>query len=410
MEIQTGSLPNGIRIIHQQIALGAISHIGLFINVGSRDEDPDERGIAHFLEHALFKGTQKRKAYHILNRLDVVGGELNAYTTKEETCVYASVLNEHLDRAIELISDITFHSTFPEHELLKEKEVVIDEILSYQDSPAELIFEEFDNYLFQGSSLGYDILGSEEDIRKIRREKIIAFVKKHYVPKNMVLSYVGNLPLKIVVKKLSKYFERYPSQNPVETRKIVPNSFLFKQNSYKETHQCHSIIGCTTYSYNHPKRTAMVMLNNFLGGPAMNSKLNMEIREKYGYAYTIDSSYQPYTDTGIFCIYFGTDVKNLEKTKTLIQKEVKKIKEKEFTTLQLHQAKQQLKGFIALGLESKVGLMLGLGKSYLISDKVDTIAESLAKIDALTSKELLEVANETFSWDNMSDLTYLSKS
>ena len=409
MEIETAVLKNGIRLIHQQVNHSAISHVGLFINVGSRDETIEERGIAHFLEHVLFKGTKNRKAFHILQRLDVVGGELNAYTTKEETCIYASVLNEHLDRALELISDITFNSIFPEHELIKEKEVVIDEILSYQDSPAELIFEDFDNILFKGSSLGNDILGSEVDIRNITKEKIVAFVNKHYVPENMVISSVGNLSISKVFQKCCKYFEVINDRKSIIDRTIVPQSFKFNEKMLKETHQCHTIIGNTTYSYEDPNRTAMVLLNNYLGGPAMNSRLNLEIREKYGYAYTIDSSYQPYTDTGIFCIYFGTDVKNLEKTKKLIQKELKKLKENKFTVLQLHQAKQQLKGFIALGLESRVGLMLSLGKSFLVSEKVDTVSDSLSKIEALNAEDLLVVANETFDWDKMSELTYLSK-
>ncbi|MFT6716057.1 MAG: putative Zn-dependent peptidase [Saprospiraceae bacterium] len=409
MEIETSSLSNGLKIIHQEIKSSEVFHCGLFVNVGSRDETPDERGVAHFLEHALFKGTKRRKAFHILNRLDVVGGELNAYTTKEETVLYASVLNPHMDRALEIIADISFESLFPEHELVKEKAVVIDEILSYQDAPSELIFEDFDEYLFKGHSLGNDILGTEKDVNNIDRAKLQGFVKKHYVPNNMVVSTVGNFTLAQVERKIAKYFERFEFSKVPKTRKIVPVSGQFFNEIKKETHQCHVILGSEVCSYTHSDKTALVLLNNYLGGPALNSKLNMEIREKKGYVYGIDSSIQSYSDVGQFSIYFGVDTKNLNKTKKLVYKELHNLSNNKLSDLKLHQAKEQLKGFIAIGMESKVGLMLGLGKAYLLSDKVDTVQDILTKIDSVTSNDLIEVANKYIHPNSMSELCYLSK-
>ena len=409
MEIQTTSLPNGLKIIHQQIKSSEVFHCGLFVNVGSRDEAKDERGVAHFLEHAVFKGTKHRKAFHILNRLDVVGGELNAYTTKEETVLYASVLNPHVDRALEIIADISFESLFPEHELIKEKAVVLDEIQSYLDAPSELIFEDFDEYLFKGHALGNDILGSEKDVNAITRKKLQSFVSKHYVPNNMVVSTVGDFSLAQVERKIAKYFDKYESAKVPKTRKVVPVSTQFFKEVKKETHQCHVILGSEACSYTSKDKTAMVLLNNYLGGPALNSKLNMEVREKKGYVYGIDSSVQSYSDVGEFNIYFGVDSKNLNKTKKLVYKELNSLTSNRLSDLKVHQAKEQLKGFMAIGMESKVGLMLGLGKSYLLSDKVDTVQDILRKIDEVTANDILEVANKYIHPSKMSELSYLSK-
>ncbi len=409
MELQTQVLPNGLRVIHQEDKNSSVFHFGLFINVGSRDETPEERGIAHFLEHALFKGTKNRKAYHILNRLDVVGGELNAYTTKEETVIYASVLNVHMERAMEIIADITFNSIFPEHELGKEKGVVVDEIQSYLDSPSELIFEDFDRLLFKEQTLGNDILGTEADVRKIKRSTILEFVRKHYVPENMVVSSVGNFSLEQVNKKLLKYFGDISNTSKNVTLARTSKRTSFVEEMEKDCHQSHVIVGTEGCSYNDPDKGALVLLNNYFGGPALNSRLNMEIREKHGYAYSIDSSFQAYSDTGIISIYYGTDVKNLIKTRKLVFRELEKLTNVKLSTLKLHQAKEQLKGFVALGMESRLGLMLGLGRSFMMNDTVETVEESLSKIDAISSDELLEVANKYMDPKTMSELTYLSK-
>lgn len=409
MEIQTSSLPNGLKIIHQQVKNSTVFHCGVFVNAGSRDENKDERGVAHFLEHALFKGTKKRKAFHILNRLDVVGGELNAYTTKEETVVYASVLNTHMNRALEILADITFESSFPEHELVKEKAVVLDEILSYQDAPSELIFEEFDEYLFKGHTLGNDILGSSSDIKNITRQKLKSFVGKHYLPNNMVVSSVGDFTLAQVERKIAKNFERFEMSEVEVSRKVVPVSTQFSKELKKDTHQCHVILGSEACSYSHKDKTGLVLLNNYLGGPGLNSRLNMEIREKKGYVYGIDSSIQSYSDVGQFNMYFGVDTKNLNKTKKLVFKELQRLTDTKLSDLKLHQAKEQLKGFMAIGMESNVGLMLGLGKSYLLSDKVDTVKDIFKRIDEVTAKEIMELSNKYLHPKSMSELSYLAK-
>lgn len=409
MEIQTAVLANGLKIIHQQEINAAVFHCGLFIKVGSRDEEEGERGIAHFLEHVLFKGTKKRKAYHILNRLDVVGGELNAYTTKEETVLYASVLNTHVSRAIEIIADISFNSVFPEKELDKEKTIVFDEIQSYKDAPSELIFEDFDELLFEGHALGNDILGTKEQVQQITRDKIQAFVNKHYVPSNMVISTTGDFSLKEILKKVEKFFGDFEDRTVRVKQHLIPSINSFQKVMNKETHQSHVVLGSGACSFESEDKTAMVLLNNYLGGPAMNSRLNMEIREKYGYAYNIDSSFQPYSDTGIFNVYFGVDNKNVNKTKKLVYKELSLLTSKKLSPVKLHQTKEQMKGFMALGMESKVGLMLGLGKSFLWSEKVDTVQEMLDKIDRVTASQMLEVANKYLLVDQMSELSYLSK-
>ena len=277
--IQEKVLNNGIQIIHQQNTFSKVGHVGVFINVGSRDEEKGEEGIAHYLEHVIFKGTKKRKAFHVLSRLDSVGGELNAYTTKEETCVYASFPIEYLSRSLELLSDIIFNSNFPKQELVKEKEVVIDEINSYKDSPSDLIFDEFDQQLFNGHSLGNDILGTISQVKKIQRSDVVKFVKKHYLPERMVISSVGNYTLKKLVNYLDKYFE--DNSSLVQTQKrSIPNKISAKDTIVaKEIYQTHMVLGGRGFSAGHPSKNSLLLVNNLLGGPAMNSRLNLSIRE-----------------------------------------------------------------------------------------------------------------------------------
>jgi predicted Zn-dependent peptidase len=272
-----------------------------------------------------------------------------------------------------------------------------------------LIFEDFDEYLFKGHTLGNDILGSEKHVNDITREKLQSFVNKHYVPNNMVVSTVGDFTLAQVERKIAKYFDKYENAVVPKTRKVLPVSTQFFKEIKKETHQCHVILGSEACGYTSEDKTAMVLLNNFLGGPALNSKLNMEVREKKGYVYGIDSSVQSYCDVGQFNIYFGVDSKNLNKTKKLVYKELNNLVDNKLSDLKLHQAKEQLKGFMAIGMESKVGLMLGLGKSYLLSEKVDTVQDILMKIDAVNANDIIEVANKYIHPSKMSELSYLSK-
>lgn len=408
MDFQQFELSNGIKVILNEDSGAAVSHCGLFIGVGSRDENDDEQGLAHFIEHCVFKGTTKRKAYHILNRMETVGGEINAYTTKEETCIYSSFLSPHYERAIELIADISLNSTFPEKEIAKEKEVVLDEINSYLDDPYELIYDEFEDLIFNNHPIGRPILGSKKLIKKFNRQQIINFIKNHYTADNLYFSFSGNLSEKKLKTVLEKYFSNVACSNDKPVRNKIKKYGQFSTIKKKKNAQTHGVIGVPAYSSNHKKRRSLILLNNILGGPGMNSRLNMEIREKHGFAYNVESNYNSYSDTGLFTIYFGSDKKYAEKTHLLIQKELKKLKENKLGINQLHQAKQQLIGQLALGQESKVNLMLATGKSLMVYSKVDELTDIFKKIEAISADSLLETANELFDENKMSSLFYLS--
>ena len=406
MEFEVKRLKNGIRTIYLPTDRSQIVHLGLTIPTGSRDESESEQGMAHFIEHLLFKGTKKRRAYHILNRLDSVGGELNAYTTKEETVIYASFLKEHFNRAAEIISDIVFNSTFPEKEIQKEKEVVLDEILSYRDSPSEMIFDEFEEILFPEHPIGRNILGTEQTVSRFHREDLKKFVDYHYATNSMVISVVGAVEPEKANKTLEKYFGEIEPRLPRNGQRLAPTGAVREHEVELETHQAHIIIGGTSFEATHPLRIPMVLLNNILGGPAMNSKLNLNIREKYGIAYNIESVYHPYSDTGVFSIYLGTDKKWLERSKRLIQKELKTLRENRLTSTALHRAKQQLKGHYALSRESGAGMMQAMGKSLIVLGKVESSKEILRRIDAITADEILEAANFSFATERLTSLIY----
>ncbi len=407
MEFQTHTLPNGIRIIHSQVEHSLVSHLGLFVNAGSRDEEASEQGIAHYIEHTLFKGTQKRKAFHILNRLDSVGGDLNAYTTKEYTCIYASVLNAHYTRALELIADIAFQSTFPEKEIRKEKEVIIDEINSYLDAPSEQIFDDFEEQAFAGHSIGRNILGTVDHVKGFQRKDVLSFIGKHYSTNQIVLSSVSGLPMSKVIRLAEKYIGSVPASTSAPER--VPYNVYKPQHVTieREAHQAHYMLGGIGYSAPNPKRRGLVLLNNILGGPAMNSRLNLSIRERAGLTYNIESNYAAYSDTGLFSIYLGTDPQYLNRSIKLTKKELKLLRTKKLGTVQLHNAQQQLIGQIALASENKSNPMVSLGRSLLLYDRVDTIENIYEKITAITASELLEIANEVFDDSVLSSLTYL---
>lgn len=409
MSISIFTLKNGIRVIHQEVPYGQIGHCGYIINVGSRDESEDELGMAHFIEHTLFKGTTKRRAFHVLNRMDAVGGEINAYTTKEETCVYASFVNNHYERALELLTDIVFNATFPEKEIEKEKDVILDEINAYLDDPSETIFDEFDEMIFKGHSLGKSILGSEKLIKGFTREKVKKFVKKHYTTDEIVFASVAPLSAKKVKKYFEKFIDDIPATRSTKKRPVYKGYHMQDITRKKDTHQVHKLIGNVAYASGDEKRRALILLNNVLGGPGLNSRLNLNIREKYGYTYYLESGYTPYSDTGMFNIYFGTDRKQLNKTAELVLKELKGLRQKKLGINQLHSAKQQLIGQLALSQENKVSMMLAIGKSLLLYDTVDTMDVVYQKIEQLTAEELQDVANEIFDEDKLSSLTYLSK-
>jgi predicted Zn-dependent peptidase len=407
MEFQQHTLANGIRIIHKQKQGIEVSHCGILINAGSRDELPEEQGLAHFIEHSLFKGTTKRKAFHILSRLDAVGGELNAYTSKEETAIYASFVSNHYERAVELLADITFNSTYPIKEIEKEKDVIVDEIHSYLDSPGEQIFDDFEEQIFGDHAIGRNILGTIESVRGFGQQNILDFVRRMYRTNEMVFASVGSIDFKKVVKFAEKYFGAIPNSSAKLER--VP--FLNYQPKHVEikrhTHQIHYILGCVAYDANHDYKRGLVLLNNYLGGPGMNSRLNLNIREKHGIAYNIESSYQPFTDSGIFNIYLGTDQAMFARSKKLLNIELRKMREQKLGTSQLQLAKQQLIGHIALAQESGAALMLALGKSALLYEKVDSTQEIYDQINEITANDLLAIANEVFDESKMSSLTYL---
>ncbi len=405
MRTNTYTLPNGIRLIHQQVESPA-AHFGIILNTGSRDESPEEQGIAHFIEHVIFKGTKKRKAFHILNRIENVGGELNAFTTKEETAIYATFLNEHYDRSMELISDIITNSTFPEREINREKEIVIDEINSYKDSPSELIFDEFDELLFDGHPIARNILGTPEIIKNFSRKTVLNFIKNNYHTNEMVLSSVGNIPFETFLYLAEKYFGSIPSKERIHQRQAFDNYTVNFKQIKKDTFQSHCIIGNIAYDANSKKRMGMVLLNNLLGGQSMNSRLNLSLRERNGIAYNIESNYSALSDTGQFNIYFGTDRENLEKAITLVKKEFRLLREKKLGSLQLSKAKKQLIGQIAISSENRDDLMLTLGKSYLLYNKVDTLPRIYERINSITSEIILEIANEILEEQKLSTLIY----
>ncbi|HDJ32630.1 MAG TPA: insulinase family protein [Bacteroidetes bacterium] len=405
-EYITHTLPNGLRLIHHHIP-GEVAHAGLMIHTGSRDEEEQEHGLAHFIEHLLFKGTRRRKAYHILSRIDDAGGELNAYTTKEETCVYASFLRRDYERALELISDIVFHSIFPEKEMEREKEVIIDEIRSYLDNPAEMIFDEFEELVFRHQPIGRNILGTEHSVNRFTREDVLRFRANHYHTNEMALSSVGNVPFPRLVRWFEKYFGDVPAHLRNKSRSLPGPYHPEKMMLEKNTYQTHCVLGTTAYDVKNEKRLGLYLLNNILGGQGLNSRLNLSLREKSGYAYNIESSYHPYTDAGILSIYFGTDRKNLEKSLAITHRELEKLRNRQLGDQQLRKARKQITGQLARGMENHESLMQSLAKSLLVFGEADPPEVLYRKIEAIRAEELQEIANEIFNPDGLSQLVYL---
>ncbi|MCF8228121.1 MAG: insulinase family protein [Bacteroidales bacterium] len=407
MDYQEHRLDNGVRLIHKSVK-SEVSHLAWMLNAGTRDEHAGEAGIAHFIEHVIFKGTRKRKAYHVLSRMENVGGDLNAYTTKEETVVFNSFLNPHYERAIELLADIVSNSTFPEKEVIKERDVVIDEINHYKDTPSEEIYDEFEGLLFDGHPLGKNILGTPNDVMDIDKNKILSFIDNHYHTDRMLIASVGNIPFGKLVLLVEKHFgemqERVSEGMREKFSAYIPKNRQERRNTFLS----HGCIGNLAYSHDDKKRLDLVLLNNLLGGPGMNSRLNLAIREKYGFTYMIDSQYLSYSDTGVFCIYLGTDKGYMERSIRLVHQELKKLREKKLGTLQLKRAKQQIIGQMAISLESNQNRMLAAGKSYLHLNRVNTFKELSARIENISALELLEVANEIFDPGQISTLVYQS--
>lgn len=405
MEYQSVELANGLKIVHRYIN-SHVSYCGFIVNVGTRDEEEDEYGMAHFVEHMLFKGTKKRKSHHIINRMENVGGEINAYTNKEETVIYSIFLEEHYARAIELLSDLTFNSTFPQREIDKEIDVIIDEINSYEDSPSELIFDEFEDFIFKNSELGHNILGEPELLKTFTTAKTKKFVDRFYFPSNMVFFYSGKTDIKKIVALLNKETPEANRLNNIIERKspldmLVSDTFLSR-----DTFQAHALIGGKSYDLYSPNRKTLQLLNNILGGPGMNSRLNIALREKRGYVYNIESNLITYTDCGLFTIYFGCENKNRNKCIELVYKELKKIRDTKLSTTQLTTAKKQYIGQIGVSSGNHENVALSMAKSYLRYNHFDSISEIGRKIENISSDDILDVANEILAENNLVKFIY----
>lgn len=406
-DYKIGTLPNGIRVIHKEVSTTRIIHCGFILDIGSRDEEPHQQGLAHFWEHMAFKGTSKRKAFHIINRLESVGGELNAYTTKEKICFYASVLNKHFEIAVELLTDITFDSVFPEKQIERERKVILEEMSMYYDNPEDAIQDDFESLIFPNHPLGYNILGTQESVKSFVRNDFKNFIGENINTEKIIFSCVGALPFEKAMKIAGKYLNDIPSLSAVKQRKPLSPYKAQIREVRRPLTQAQCAIGRTAYSVHDPKRFVFFTLINILGGPGLNSRLNLELREKYGYVYSIDANYSAFTDSGLFSIYFGTDPNQLDRSIRLAIKELKKLRDSYLGSLQLHRAKEQIMGQMAMSEENYTSLMLMLGKSLLDLGRVIPLEEIFDSIRSISSSDLIETANEMFDPDNLSYLTFV---
>ena len=447
MKYNTHTLDNGLRIIHLP-SDSKVVYCGYQINAGTRNEEPGEEGLAHFCEHVTFKGTERRKAWHILNCLESVGGDLNAYTNKEGTVYYSAILKEHIARAVDLLSDIVFHSVYPQAEIDKEVEVICDEIESYNDSPAELIYDEFENILFKGSPLGHNILGTAEQVRSFTTEDALRFTRKLYRPDNAIFFAYGDIDFKKLVKLVGRALADDDSgklaeedchadfaddadlsggtgfagdENSITTEKSVSSVKSVGPKNYpsvgeeitgqtivmqKNTHQAHVMIGTRAYDVNDDRRMPLYLLNNILGGPGMNAKLNLALREHNGLVYTVESTMVAYGDTGTWSIYFGCDEHDIKRCLRLVRKELDRMMEKPLSDSQLKAAKKQIKGQIGVACDNRENFALDFGKSFLHygwEKNVDCLYE---QVEAITSQQIQDVARELFDKDRLITLIF----
>ncbi len=408
IDYQVHTLPNGIRLLYKHAATN-ITHTCFLINAGARDEVTEKDGLAHFIEHLLFKQTERRNTNQILNRLELVGADLNAYTTKEYTCIHASLLKQHLERALDLFEDIIFHSTFPEEELTKERSVILDEIASYQDQPEEAIQDDFEGLLFKGHTLGNNILGTEQSVNQLDKKDISHFMAANYNTHEMVFAVIGDYDFAKLVKLAEKYLGPVPENTAAKNRQKPTQAKSQLVTVEKPISQTHGVIGGMAYHSSHAHKSGLLLVNNILGGMGMSSRLNLEIREKHGIAYTIESNYTPFTDTGIFSIYFGTDDEKSAKAIKLIHKELQKLRDNKLGTLQLQQAKQKFIGQIALAEENRLSLIISMAKSLIDFNCIDTLQQVFDKINAVTAEQVLEISNEIFDRDNLITLLFEPK-
>ena len=451
MKYNTYTLDNGLRIIHLP-SDSKVVYCGYQINAGTRNEEPGEEGLAHFCEHVTFKGTERRKAWHILNCLESVGGDLNAYTNKEGTVYYSAILKEHIARAVDLLTDIVFHSVYPQAEIDKEVEVICDEIESYNDSPAELIYDEFENIIFKGSPLGHNILGTAEQVRSFKTEDALRFTRKLYRPDNAIFFAYGDIDFKKLVKLIRKALadddsgkvaenaansvgklaeEKLPQisqitqisgdENSITTEKSVSSVKSVGPENYpsvgkeiagqtivmqKNTHQAHVMIGTRAYDVNDDRRMPLYLLNNMLGGPGMNAKLNLALREHNGLVYTVESTMVAYGDTGIWSIYFGCDEHDVKRCLRLVRKELDKFMQKPLSEAQLKAAKKQIKGQVGVACDNRENFALDFGKSFLHYGWEKNVDRLYEQVDEITAEQIQTVAQELFNKDRLTTLIF----
>lgn len=401
-------LNNGIRLIHRQRP-GEIAHLVLMVETGTRDELASENGMAHFVEHTIFKGTKSRKAYHILSCLDNVGGDLNAFTTKEETCIQATFLKQHYQRSLDLFADIAFHSTFPENELAKEKEVILDEINSYLDSPADEIYDVFEEMMFKNHPLARNILGTSDLVKGFHHDDVVHFMEHNYSTDQMILASIGDISFKEFEHMAMKYFGEQPAHIISRKREPFVNYAPENRVAERNNHLSHCMIGNIAPEFNSPLKMPIVMLNNVLGGPAMSSRLGLNIREKYGFAYSIESQYNAYSDTGLISVYMGVDPDSLGKAIDLVYKEIDKLCQQKLGTLQLQHAKQQLIGQVALSYESGMNELLSNTRSLLMGEPIEYMDDIIRKVEAVTASDIIDVANLVFDKRQMSQIIFKGK-
>lgn len=405
-EFEDYTLDNGIRLVHRRVSGTKVTHCCFYLDIGSRDELENQQGLAHFWEHMAFKGTSKRKAYHILTKLDSVGGELNAFTTKEKICFYASVLTEFFPKAFDLLADITFDSIFPEKQIENERNVILEEMALYRDSPEDAIQDDFDDLIFKGHSLGRNILGTADSIRSFHRQDFKSFISGNIDTQRIVFSSVGNVPFSKVKRLANKYLTgiqpRESSRKRISYEIYEPRIKTIS----KPITQAQCAIGGTSYELSNSKRLPFFLLINLLGGPGMNSRLNLVLREKLGYVYNIDAQYSPFIDTGMFAIFFGTDPKHLGRVKKKVLLELRKLRDKPMGNLQLHRAKEQLMGQLAMSEENNLSFMLMMGKSLIDLQYIPQLDEIFKNIKDITAHQLMDIANEMFDESRLSVLTY----
>lgn len=440
MKYNTYTLDNGLRIIHLP-SDSKVVYCGYQINAGTRNEEPGEEGLAHFCEHVTFKGTERRKAWHILNCLESVGGDLNAYTNKEGTVYYSAILKEHIAKAVDLLSDIVFHSVYPQAEIDKEVEVICDEIESYNDSPAELIYDEFENILFKGSPLGHNILGTAEQVRAFKTEDALRFTRKLYRPDNAIFFAYGDIDFKKLVKLLKtlnfehgtlNFMNSKTSETPaaemeagdanhkvqssqfkVQSKEVQSSMFNVQSKvagqtivMQKNTHQAHVMIGTRAYDVNDDRRMPLYLLNNMLGGPGMNAKLNLALREHNGLVYTVESTMVAYGDTGTWSIYFGCDEHDVKRCLRLVRKELDKFMQKPLSDAQLKAAKKQIKGQIGVACDNRENFALDFGKSFLHYGWEKNVDRLYEQVDEITAAQIQAVAQELFDKDRLTTLIF----